>query len=97
MKLINDFEAQGYGLLTLRDSEKQKLNNAEPRPGAPIACVGAGTGLGECYLTADTKGKYTCYASEVRRRQGGWNHVLSVGPNANPNATLPSSRPSSRR
>eukprot|EP00967_Tisochrysis_lutea_P034931 scaffold41771_cov32-Tisochrysis_lutea.AAC.2 len=35
-----------------------------PRPGAPIACVGAGTGLGECFLTADSRGTYTCYPSE---------------------------------
>jgi glucokinase len=32
--------------------------------GAPIACVGAGTGLGECYLTADMGGDYSCHASE---------------------------------
>ena len=48
VKLINDFEAQGYGLLTLSDSEVTKLNDATPKSGAPIACVGAGTGLGEC-------------------------------------------------
>jgi glucokinase len=64
IKLINDFEAQGYGLLTLRDSEKKKLNDAVPRAGAPIACVGAGTGLGECFLTADSRGVYTCFPSE---------------------------------
>eukprot|EP00965_Chrysotila_dentata_P238717 6202679-Pleurochrysis_carterae.AAC.1 len=41
--LVNDFVAQGYGLLTLEDSEKMLLNDAKPVPGAPIACVGAGT------------------------------------------------------
>ena len=64
VKLINDFEAQGYGLLTLADSEVIKLNKAEPVPGAPIACVGAGTGLGECYLTSSSNGAYTCWPSE---------------------------------
>jgi len=64
VKLINDFEAQGYGLLTLSSHEKVPLNDATPREGAPIACVGAGTGLGECFLTADGKGKYTCWPSE---------------------------------
>ena len=29
-----------------------------------MACVGAGTGLGECFLTADAAGVYTCYPSE---------------------------------
>lgn len=64
VKLINDFEAQGYGLLTLGSNEKIPLNDAMPREGAPIACVGAGTGLGECFLTADGVGDYTCWPSE---------------------------------
>ena len=64
IKLINDFEAQGYGLLTLSDAEVTKLNGATPKPGAPIACVGAGTGLGECFLTASAEGTYTCWPSE---------------------------------
>ncbi|EOD07407.1 hypothetical protein EMIHUDRAFT_454319 [Emiliania huxleyi CCMP1516] len=64
VKLINDFEAQGYGLLTLSQDEKVNLNGGVPKPGAPIACLGAGTGLGECYLTADASGRYTCFPSE---------------------------------
>jgi len=64
VKLINDFEAQGYGLLTLDKKELIKLNDAEPMDGAPIACVGAGTGLGECYLTSGADGAYTCWPSE---------------------------------
>ena len=64
VKLINDFEAQGYGLLTLGDHEVTQLNKGVKKPGAPIACVGAGTGLGECYLTQGPDGKYTCWPSE---------------------------------
>jgi glucokinase len=30
----------------------------------PKVCVGAGTGLGECYLTPDGNGDYTCFPSE---------------------------------
>ena len=41
-----------------------KLSGAEPVTGAPIACVGAGTGLGECFLTAGSDGTYTCWPSE---------------------------------
>ncbi|KAL3928923.1 MAG: hypothetical protein SGPRY_002183 [Prymnesium sp.] len=52
VELINDFVAQGYGLLTLGPNECIKLNNVEKKEGAPIACVGAGTGLGECFLTS---------------------------------------------
>jgi len=64
VKLINDFEAQGYGLLTLGDSEKIPLNDAKPREGCPIACVGAGTGLGECFLTPGPDSSFTCWPSE---------------------------------
>ena len=32
VQLINDFEAQGYGLLTLTDDEKIPLNDAKARP-----------------------------------------------------------------
>ncbi|KAG8457595.1 hypothetical protein KFE25_003749 [Diacronema lutheri] len=70
VKLINDFEAQGYGLLTLSEDEVIVINGAQPRKGAPIACIGAGTGLGECYLTAAADANhggmltYTCWPSE---------------------------------
>lgn len=65
--VINDFQGQGYGLLDL-DLEKEAV---ELMPGSiekidrngPVCCVGAGTGLGECYLTP-SDGGYTCYASE---------------------------------
>ena len=31
----------------------------------PIACIGAGTGLGECYLTPDhSSDEYFCFSSE---------------------------------
>jgi glucokinase len=37
----------------------------ERLPDSPIACIGAGTGLGECYLTpTEGNGQYRCFASE---------------------------------
>ena len=63
--LINDFVAMGYGLLTLDENKECKILQKGNRvKGAPLACIGAGTGLGECYLTASSSGEYTCYASE---------------------------------
>ena len=63
--LINDFLAVGYGLLTLdEDRECLVLQKAEKRTTHPIACIGAGTGLGECFLTPDGNGSYRCFASE---------------------------------
>lgn len=49
--LLNDFAAIGFGLLGLKNDDFVKLNDAQPVPNAPIACLGAGTGLGEVYLT----------------------------------------------
>lgn len=63
--LINDFLAVGYGILTLDESKECiVLQHAQKRTNAPIACIGAGTGLGECFLTPNGEGHYTCYPSE---------------------------------
>lgn len=51
--LVNDFVANGYGLLTLQRSEYEEIEEGEPDDHAPIALIGAGTGLGECFLTSD--------------------------------------------
>jgi glucokinase len=65
-RLINDFVGLGYGVLTVGDDETVTLNEGTPEPGAPIVCVGAGTGLGECYLTSSNGNPdtYECFASE---------------------------------
>jgi len=67
--LINDFVANGYGLLTLGKQHLHVLQDVPPKAGQPIACIGAGTGLGECFLTAATSpdGKeyhYSAWPSE---------------------------------
>ena len=55
VSVINDFVAVGNGLLTLEDEEKTNLNpEAVVVKSGPIACLGSGTGLGECYLTSDS-------------------------------------------
>jgi glucokinase len=64
VEVINDFVAQGYGLLTLDDSEVIQLSGPPPVVGASIGCVGAGTGLGQVYLTADHTGEYQAFPSE---------------------------------
>ena len=67
--LINDFVAAGYGVLTVNvDKECLTLQHARRDLAAPIACIGAGTGLGQCFLTpsgADGgEGDYRCFPSE---------------------------------
>lgn len=51
--LINDFVAAGYGALTLQPSEYVILQEGEVDERAPISLLGAGTGLGECFVTRD--------------------------------------------
>jgi len=64
VELINDFVAQGYGLLSLNvHTECVCLHAASRNTDAPIACIGAGTGLGECFLTPGPAG-YVCFPSE---------------------------------
>lgn len=65
--LINDFQGQGYGLLglDLKNEAVELISGSEKvmDPNGPRACVGAGTGLGQCYLTPSEDG-FTCFASE---------------------------------
>ncbi|CAJ1957763.1 unnamed protein product [Cylindrotheca closterium] len=66
-KIINDFVAQGYGCLTLKPDEMVELKHGsfdKMDCEGPKVCIGAGTGLGECFLTPDSQGRYTCYPSE---------------------------------
>jgi glucokinase len=67
---MNDFVANGYGLLTLNHSDANDvlvLQDVPPIFGAPLACIGAGTGLGECFVTSPNRHgvpDYTAYPSE---------------------------------
>jgi len=50
VRLINDFEAIGYGLPMLTASDFVVLQNGVSAPRAPRALIGAGTGLGQASL-----------------------------------------------
>lgn len=65
IRVVNDFVAMGYGLLTLNEEKECiVLQQAEKNPHAPIACIGAGTGLGQCFITPNGLGGHECFASE---------------------------------
>lgn len=49
--LINDFQAVAYGIEMLGEADLLTLQAGQPAPHAPRAVIGAGTGLGEGYLT----------------------------------------------
>lgn len=50
VRLINDFQAVGYGIAALAPPDFAVLQAGEPQSGAPCAVVGAGTGLGQALL-----------------------------------------------
>jgi len=51
--LLNDLEATGYGIPTLRDDELRCLSEGRPQAGGNAALIAPGTGLGECILFWD--------------------------------------------
>mmetsp|Transcript_17153 Transcript_17153/g.58720 ORF Transcript_17153/g.58720 Transcript_17153/m.58720 type:complete len:208 (-) Transcript_17153:977-1600(-) len=55
MRLVNDFEANGYGVVTLDEDDYEDLSPRGPVngvQGGPVAVIGAGTGLGETFATS---------------------------------------------
>jgi len=62
-RLINDLEAAGYGVLTLAPEQFLTLQAGAPKPGANMALIAAGTGLGQALLIAEGQ-DYRVIASE---------------------------------
>lgn len=63
VQLINDFAAIGYGILGLSPQEKASLQEGKSKQNAPIAVIGAGTGLGQGFLLPFPDG-YRVFATE---------------------------------
>lgn len=61
--LINDFAAVGYGILKLEEADLCCLQAGEPQLHAPLAVIGAGTGLGQGFLTWQGD-RYAVYGTE---------------------------------
>jgi len=64
VSLINDFAAISYGVLGLQENEVESLQNIESQDNAPIAVIGAGTGLGEGFLIPKGNGDYQVFGTE---------------------------------
>lgn len=62
--LINDFEAIGYGIPKLTATNRYILQPGNPQKHAVIGIIGAGTGLGEGFLTWQGEEGYQVHASE---------------------------------
>jgi glucokinase len=63
VELMNDFAAVSYGVLGLESADIHTLQVGKIQPHAPIAVIGAGTGLGQGFLTWN-KDYYEVHASE---------------------------------
>lgn len=63
ISLINDFAAVGYGILGLQPADLYTLQPGKPQPNAPIAVIGAGTGLGQGFLIQQ-QDSYQVFGSE---------------------------------
>jgi glucokinase len=61
--LINDFASVGYGVLGLSDADLITVQVGESVTEAPIAVIGAGTGLGQGFLVHSPSG-YQVFSSE---------------------------------
>ena len=64
VNLINDFAAVSYGVLGLKSNELASLQTVEAQNDAPIAILGAGTGLGEGFLIPKGDGDYQVFGTE---------------------------------
>ncbi|WP_013321601.1 glucokinase [Gloeothece verrucosa] len=64
VSLINDFAAIGYGVVGLTKDDLSTLQDVPADENAPIAIIGAGTGLGEGYLIPLSDGSYRVCSSE---------------------------------
>jgi glucokinase len=50
VQLINDFVAVGHGIRGLEATDLEVIQTGQPQADAPVAIIGAGTGLGEGFL-----------------------------------------------
>ncbi len=64
VQLINDFAAVGYGIPALLPGDTVTLQAGVPDGHAPVALIGAGTGLGEGFFVPLPGGGYRVFPSE---------------------------------
>jgi glucokinase len=62
--LINDFAAVGHGVLAIGREHLLVLQKGQAVPGATMALIGAGTGLGEAFITFDETGRPRIHPTE---------------------------------
>lgn len=63
-RLLNDFLAQAYACGSPIARDAKLIRSGQAAPGAAIAVIGAGTGLGKALLVPDSSGRYIGSPSE---------------------------------
>jgi glucokinase len=63
--LINDFVAQAFACISEAGRSADRVLPGEPVPGAALAVIGAGTGLGHAALMPDGRGGFSALPSEA--------------------------------
>jgi glucokinase len=56
LELLNDLEANAWGLEALEPEDLMPLHDSDPEPRGTVALISAGTGLGEAFLTYGPSG-----------------------------------------
>ena len=74
VQLINDFGAVAYGIFQLQEQDLYCLQAGKPQPQGSIAVIGAGTGLGQAYLT------WTGTGYQVHTSEGGHSSFAPTNP-----------------
>lgn len=85
VRLLNDFQALGYGIEGLSASDFTVLQAGSERPGAPRVVVGAGTGLGQGilvwqqdhYEAIATEGGHVDFAPTDALQQELWRYLAA--------------------
>ena len=62
--ILNDFEANGYGVLNMSADMYTVVTKHPMMPGAPKILLGTGTGLGACVVTKSVEGDYVVFPGE---------------------------------
>ncbi len=78
VRLINDFQAVGYGIEALRADELVTLHDRPAQPQAPRVVLGAGTGLGVALLMP-CNNRYEVFPTEAGHMEFGGGDALQDG------------------
>ena len=83
VRLLNDLEATGYGIIILEPTDLETIHRGIPVPQATVVVIAAGTGMGQAilfwdgkqYLTMPTEGGHADFAPHTEQQVELWKFV----------------------